>query len=256
MIGSTAKVFTDIETNPGGYPVNATPTANNIPVLDSQGALPYKNGWTPVTDTWTYASASTIIVPSGAASLYQKGDRIKWTQTTVKYGVIVAVADTLLTIAVNTDYTVANAAISAIFYSHQASPLGFPSTFNYSLVWTNTSTNPAIVNGTILARFNITENICTVWVTINMGASTTYGTGSIYLFSLPVTALYSTQFSNPGPAHLTDISAGVYIAMAIRESATTVRINPTGNLAQPTCQNVPFTYASGDYISFGMQYEI
>ena len=72
------------------------------------------DGWTPVTGSWTYASASTITVPIGAASLYQKGDKIKFTQTTVKYGVIVAVADTLLTIAVNTDYVVANAAIPAV----------------------------------------------------------------------------------------------------------------------------------------------
>src|ERR1035437_3000227 len=33
------------------------------------------DGWTPVSDSWIYASASTITVPSGAASLYQKGDR-------------------------------------------------------------------------------------------------------------------------------------------------------------------------------------
>jgi len=90
------------------------------------------DGWTPADATWTYASASTITVPSGAASIYQKGDRIKWTQTTVKYGVIVAVADTLLTIAVNTDYTVANAAISANYFSHQANPLGYPGFFNWS----------------------------------------------------------------------------------------------------------------------------
>lgn len=95
-------------------------------------ALGGADGWTAATGTWTYASASTITVPSGAASIYQKGDRIKWTQTTVKYGVIVAVADTLLTIAVNTDYTVANAAISANYYSHQANPLGYPIYFNFT----------------------------------------------------------------------------------------------------------------------------
>src|ERR1035437_2933126 len=104
----------------GTFSVNAAPTANNIPVLDANANLPYRDGWTPATGSWTYASASTITVPSGAAAIYQKGDRIKWTQTTVKYGVIVAVADTLLTIAVNTDYVVTNAAISAIYYSHQA----------------------------------------------------------------------------------------------------------------------------------------
>ena len=87
------------------------------------------DGWIDPDDSWAYDSASTITVPSGAASKYAVGDRIKWTQTTVKYGVIVAVADTVLTIMVNTDYVVANAAISANFYSHDASPVGWPDWF-------------------------------------------------------------------------------------------------------------------------------
>ncbi len=43
------------------------------------------DGWQPANETWTYASATTITVPSGAASKYAKGDKIKLTQTTVKY---------------------------------------------------------------------------------------------------------------------------------------------------------------------------
>src|SRR3990167_3778548 len=93
---------------------------------DTKGAA---DGWIAATGTWTYASASTITVPSGAASLYRVGDKIKWTQTTVKYGVISAVADTVLTIIVNTDYTVANAAITLNYYSHDENPLGFPNDF-------------------------------------------------------------------------------------------------------------------------------
>jgi len=138
------------------YHANATPTANNIPVLDANANLPYRDGWTPATGSWTYASASTITVPTGAASLYRKGDRIKWTQTTVKYGVIVAVADTLLTIAVNTDYTVANAAITANYYSHEANPIGYPHWFSFTPTYTGFSVNPTggndrfeISNGTL-----------------------------------------------------------------------------------------------------------
>lgn len=89
-------------------------------------------GWIPAGETWTYASASTITVASGAASRYQKGDKIKWTQTGVRYGYIIAVADTLLTIAVNTDHVVANAAISANYVSRMPSPIGFPAYFNYT----------------------------------------------------------------------------------------------------------------------------
>ena len=127
------------------------------------------DGWTPADATWTYASASTITVPSGAASIYQKGDRIKWTQTTVKYGVIVAVADTLLTIAVNTDYTVANAAISANYFSHQANPLGYPTWF----AWTPTINGTGGSAGTYATdraqyRYKVDGSSCTVFINVRV----------------------------------------------------------------------------------------
>lgn len=88
------------------------------------------DGWIPAIGSWTYSSADNptgvITVPSGAASLYGPGDRIKLTQTTVKYFIVTAVTDTTLTVYGGTDYTLANAAISAIYYSHQKTPLGFP----------------------------------------------------------------------------------------------------------------------------------
>jgi hypothetical protein len=136
-------------------PVFATPSTG------TSGA----DGWTSTSDAWTYASASTINVPSGAAAIYCKGDRIKWTQTTVKYGVIVAVADTLLTIAVNTDYVVTNAAISAISYSHQASPVGFPQwftivapTFDVSTLDNGSGGQPTIAK----ARLKVDGTTCTI----------------------------------------------------------------------------------------------
>ena len=77
-----------------------------------------EDGWVAVTDSWAYASASTITVPSDATTKYQKGDRIRFKQGAgYKYGVIVTVAATLITILVNTDYTVANAGITDIWYS-------------------------------------------------------------------------------------------------------------------------------------------
>lgn len=90
------------------------------------------DGWIPAEQTWAYASASTITVPSGAASKYQKGDKIKLTQTTVKYFYVVGVVDTVLTVTGGTDYTVANAAITLPFFSKIENPQGFPSVFNSS----------------------------------------------------------------------------------------------------------------------------
>lgn len=105
------------------------------------------DGWLAATGTWTYASATTITVPSGAASLYRVGDKVKLTQTTAKYFYIVAVADTLLTVTGGSDYTVANAAITSPFYSHQETPLSFPDWFAY------TPTGPT--NTTLTGRFAV-----------------------------------------------------------------------------------------------------
>ena len=92
--------------------------------------FPAKDGWMPVADSWSYASADAptfvITIPAGGTSLYSPGMRIKLTQTTVKYFIITAVADTILTVYGGTDYTLVNAAISAISYSTQKAPLGFP----------------------------------------------------------------------------------------------------------------------------------
>ena len=90
------------------------------------------DAWNLANETWTYASATTITVPSGAASKYQKGDKIKLTQTTVKYFYIIAVADTVLTITGGDDYTLADAAISANYYSKVENPQGFPCLFNWT----------------------------------------------------------------------------------------------------------------------------
>lgn len=121
------------------------------------------DGWTTASGTWTYASASTITVPSGAASIYQRGDKIKFTQTTVKYAVIVTVADTLLTIAVNNDYTVANAAITSPAYSHVSNPLGFPASFNYTPTYTFTAgAAPSGAVSNANAEYTVNGGILTV----------------------------------------------------------------------------------------------
>jgi len=109
------------------------------------------DGWTTVDDTWTYSSATEITVPSGAASLYSPGMRIKLTQTTVKYFIVVAVADTILTIYGGTDYTLVSAAISEISFSTHKAPIGFPldpAKWTVETTSTSDSTKNAPANGT------------------------------------------------------------------------------------------------------------
>jgi len=91
-------------------------------------ALILAGGWVPVADTWTYASATTITVPSGAAAIYSVGDKIKLTaNSVVLYASIVTVADTLLTVAGN---ALTNHTFSSCYYSKAVSPVGFPQYFS------------------------------------------------------------------------------------------------------------------------------
>lgn len=107
------------------------------------------DGWIIAGETWTYASADaptfTMTVPSGAVSKYNVGDRIKLTQTTVKYFIVTAVADTTLTVYGGTDYTLVDATISANYYSHSKSPVGFPlDPTKWTILTTDTETKAKI----------------------------------------------------------------------------------------------------------------
>ena len=100
------------------------PTQQSVKAYVTSSATP-ADGWTAA-GTFTYASATTITVAAGAAAIYQVGDKIKLTQTTPKYFYITAVADTQLTVNGGGIYTVADAAITSPYYSHQHTPLLFP----------------------------------------------------------------------------------------------------------------------------------
>lgn len=103
------------------------------------------DGWLDPFEEWVYDSATTISVPDGATLRYSKGDKIKLTQGGVlKYFYIVDVADDLLTILGGSDYTLLNADIEDNYYSHVASPVGFPQIFNWDPTYTGFSVDPEL----------------------------------------------------------------------------------------------------------------
>ena len=124
----------------------------------------YKDGWIPVSDTWTYKTATTITVPSGAASIYKVGMGIRLTQSsTVKYFYIVKVENTLLTITGGSDYTLADATISAVSYTNTpATAIGFPNTFSYTptVTYAGGSTDPTSITTTF--HFSINGSLVSV----------------------------------------------------------------------------------------------
>jgi hypothetical protein len=94
-------------------------------------------------ETWTYASASTFTVPGDQTARFTIGTKLKFTQTSVKYAVVLASSysapNTTVTIMVNTDYTIANAAISANYHSYATNPQGWPGWFNLTAPTWNTA---------------------------------------------------------------------------------------------------------------------
>ncbi len=117
---------------------------SNGQVLQTNGAgilsfatIGSTDGWTSSADTWTYASASSFTISGDKTATYEKGQKIKLTQTTVKYFYITAVSygapNTTITVAAGTDYSLANAAITSPFYSNADQPFGFPTVFNTSV---------------------------------------------------------------------------------------------------------------------------
>lgn len=141
------------------------------------------DGWTAESHTWTYASASTFTI-SGVdlTSVFTKGTKLKFTQTTAKYAVVASSSfstDTTVTIVVNTDYTIANAAISSPYYSYQSNPQGYPGWFTYS----PTRTGWTSPTGSI--QYCIEGGICSILSTEDFGG-TSNGT-SWKTITLPIT---------------------------------------------------------------------
>lgn len=109
------------------------------------------NGWTAGTGTWSYSSADSptfvISINADVTALIGVGQRIKLTQTTVKYFIVTAVGAysggaTLVTVYGGTDYTLANAAITSPYYSNIKAPFGFPlSPDKWSVSLSDTSDN-------------------------------------------------------------------------------------------------------------------
>ncbi len=151
--------------------------------LAASAATP-TDGWvSDVAHTWTYASASTFTI-SGVdlTAVFTPGTRLKFTQTTVKYGTVASSSfstNTTVTIIVNTDHVLANAAISANYYSYDANPRGYPGWFTYDCGPTGFSGTPTQRS----SRFSAVGRACSVFLDVT-GTSNT----NAFTLALPVAA--------------------------------------------------------------------
>lgn len=118
------------------------------------------SGWLALTETFTYASATTITVSSDATTRFQVGDKIKLTNSTVKYFYVKTVTATLLTVYAGTAYSLAAAAITNIYVSRAERPLLFPASFNYTGSPVGFSADPA----SAVYNFTVENGHCIVSV--------------------------------------------------------------------------------------------
>jgi hypothetical protein len=142
-------------------------------------------GWQPAIGSWTYASASTITVPTNATLTYQRGMKLRWKQGAgYKYGVIHTVAATLITIVVSTSYTVANSAITDVYYSMAAIPFGFPSflAFTPAVTYAGGTTDPT--SNTASGKFSVNGGVISYFVTSTLVRGT--GNRTATIFSVPL----------------------------------------------------------------------
>lgn len=173
-IGSSNQVLTVS----GGAPAWSTPTAST-------------DGWfSGSAYTWVYASASSFTI-SGVdlTAVFQKGTFIRFKQGgSYKYAVVSSSSfstNTTVNIIVNTDYTIANSAITDNYYSYSVNPEGFPTWFNYSITGTWNGTPPS-GSKTKEAKYSIVGRTCHVFVSENNTvAGVTNGT---YNFDGPIAA--------------------------------------------------------------------
>jgi len=216
------------------------------------------DGWISVSDTWTYASSTTINVPSGATAIYTKGDKIRLKQGGgYKYFYVVGVANTVLTVTGGSDYTVADATITDNYYSHASSPIGFPNYFNYTPEWTATTTNPSLGNGTATGKFYLQGILCFTFGKIVTGNTTSFGSG-VYSFSLPITSIITDGGDSGlhGTGSAVRSGASRYQLLAVLNSATTVELDKTEPPFNGITESAPATWANPDSFTFTFVYLI
>lgn len=178
------------------------------------------DGWIAAGETWTYASASTFTVSGDVSAKYGPGDKIKLTQTTAKYFYVLSAVysspNTTITVTGGSDYTVANAAITAPYYSHACSPVGFPDWFNWTPTLAGWSSNPTDT----VYKFRVSDRCVTIMV---RQATVGVSNNTITTLTLPITpaTVTNARWYSAGIGNDTG-SATVIIGEILSNDATMV----------------------------------
>lgn len=165
-----------------GNVITVVDTGSVFQIIDN-GVPANQQGWIAIPGTWTYASAQSVTVPSGATSLYQVSDKIRLFNNSVfKYFYVVGVAATTLTLAGD---SLNNSAITNQAVSRLDSPFGFPGIFDavaspiVTAPFTYTATSQSYYTYTVNSRRNC-------HCTVNFTGTTGGVLGGVITFTLPI----------------------------------------------------------------------
>lgn len=125
----------------------------------SQPAVAAADGWLQdAARTWTRASNTSFTVNGvDVTAQFPKGTRLKVTDTTTKYFVVVGATfstNTTVTIAGGSDYSL-SATPTAQYYSYASNPQGYPGWFNFAPAMTGITSESVAV-----ARFRVEGALC------------------------------------------------------------------------------------------------
>lgn len=218
-------------------------------------------GWQRGTGTWTYASSTTFTVPTVDAALMSVGTKIWLTQTSSKYFYVTGVSGTTITVTGGSAYTVANAAITAPYFSNANTPVGFPQWFAY----TPTLTNITLGNGTLTSYFSMSGKTVNFMGSIVFGSTTSMGSGP--RISVPVTA--SSNIPNTtaptlvGQVRIEDAGTSGYYGNLIFNgtsgltsvSIESVIVSATYAQSGGISATVPMTWTTSDFLSWTGAYQ-
>lgn len=227
---------------PGGtkFVLSAVPPSSTI-----------EGGWfSPINagEEWSFNTSTSVNVPSDATLIYQKGDKVRFSQGGVyKYFYIADVpSSTVLTLTGGSDYTVSNAVIDTPMISREDVPFNFPDYFN----WNPTQVGFAALPTSSTYQFVIKGKVCTVFV--HQGVNGTSNSTS-FTISAPLTAATVVNaFWGAAAWNMVDNGASVAsLGVAYLGSAgTTITIDKTPGTP------ASWTNANGKRASFTLSFLI
>ena len=208
-------------------------------------------GWINPFETWVYSAATTIAISGDKTSKYTVGDKIRLVDGgSPEYFYIVSLSysapNTYINLSPNSDYSLSGGAITANYYSKEATPAGFPHWLNYAPTLDGFSANPT----NTVYRFMLVGRKVTVCVR-QLTAGTSDATD--FTITAPMTAATIANMVW-GAATWSHDDNGAALTTPGRAFITSG--SGTITIGKDSASSTTWTNANGKRTNFTLEYEI